>query len=144
MPLFRFLRFLSDGTYAQIAISGKGYCTSTMRAFNIISDNITKISITDGISIFFTVLGILGITLGISVAAYFSILYIPYYQTRINNAFVVTVVSGIISFVISAIYLSMIDLTSASVLQCYMVDHELNGGKIRFANESVRNVLMTV
>lgn len=122
--IFRiFLRFLSDGTYVQIAITGKGYCTSTLRAFDILADNISKVCITDGISIFFTVLGILGITLGVSVSAYFATVYIPYYQQRINSAFVLTIVSGIIAFIISAVYLSMIDISASAVLQCYLVDH---------------------
>jgi hypothetical protein len=101
------------------------------------------VSITDGISIFFTVLGILGITLGVSVSAYFATVYIPYYQQRINSAFVVTIVSGIIAFIISAVYLSMIDIAASAVLQCYLVDHEVSHGKANYANESVRNVLMT-
>lgn len=69
--LYSFLRLLNDGTYVQIAVTGKGYCRSTFRAFSVIADNITKISITDGISMFFTMLGVLGIGIGITVAAYF-------------------------------------------------------------------------
>ena len=74
------MMFLSQGTYVQIAIAGKGYCTSTFKAFDIIANNAIKVSLTDGLSIFFTILGVLGITLGIAVAAYFAILYIPFYQ----------------------------------------------------------------
>lgn len=68
---FSFLRFLCDGTYVQIAVTGKGYFRSTLRAYNIVTENSAKVVITDSISIFFTVLGILGISLGVSVAAYF-------------------------------------------------------------------------
>lgn len=56
-----------------MAVFGKGYCRSTLAAFSIIADNAGKISITDGISIFFTIIGILGISVGVSVAAYFTI-----------------------------------------------------------------------
>lgn len=56
-----------------MAVFGKGYCKSTHAAFNIITDNYTKMSITDGISIFFTIIGILGISVEVSVAAYFII-----------------------------------------------------------------------
>lgn len=128
------MRFLSEGTYVQIAISAQGYCTSTFKAFDIIANNAIKVSLTDGLSIFFTVLGVLGITVGVAVGAYFSILYIPFYQERINNAFIVTLVSALIAFVVSAIYLSMIDGSASSVLQCYFMDHEVSGGKIRYGN----------
>lgn len=70
--LFSFLRFLNDGTYVQIAVKGTNYCSSAGRAYNILADNVVKLSITDGISLFFKILGILGIGVGITVAAYFS------------------------------------------------------------------------
>ena len=47
-------------------------------------------------------------------------------------------VSGLLAFIVSAIYLSMIDISATSVLQCYLVDHEQGNGKIRFANDRVR------
>ena len=71
-----FLRFLNDGTYVQIAVNAQGYCSSTYKAFNLIADNITKFSITDGISIFFKVLGMLGISVGIAISAYFCLIKI--------------------------------------------------------------------
>lgn len=80
LSLLSFLRFLNDGTYVQIAVTAQGYCSSTLRAFDLLSDNILKVGITDGISIFFTFLGVLGISVGIAAGAYFSILYIPYYK----------------------------------------------------------------
>jgi|JI6StandDraft_1071083.scaffolds.fasta_scaffold598395_2 hypothetical protein len=139
--LFSFLRFLNEGTYVQIAITAQGYCSSTMRAYDLLADNILKIGITDGISIFFTFLGVLGISVGVAVAAYFSVLYIPYYRERISSPLIITVVSGILSFIISAIYLSMIDVSATSVLQCYLVDHEAGNGKIRHANDRIREIM---
>lgn len=68
----RILRFLNDAVYVQIAVFGTNYCSSCMTAFNLVADNAVKVAITNGISIFFTILGILGITLGITVGAYFA------------------------------------------------------------------------
>lgn len=139
--VFSFLRFLNEGTYVQIAVTAQGYCRSTLRAYDLLAENILKIGITDGISIFFTFLGVLGISVGIGVAAYFSVLYLPYYRDRISNPFVITVISGILGFIVSAIYLSMIDISATSVLQCYLVDHETGNGKIRYANDRVREIM---
>lgn len=141
VALFSFLRFLNDGTYVQIAITAQGYCSSTLRAFDLLADNVLKVGVTDSISIFFTFLGVLGISVGTAAGAYFSILYIPYYQGRIDSPLVVTVISGIIAFVISTIYLSMIDTSATSILQCYLVDHESGNGKIRYANDRVREIM---
>ncbi len=125
---------MSDGTYVQIAITGKGYCHSTFRAFNLLADNVIKVSITDGLSIFFTIFGILAVTASVAVAAYFAVLKMTYYQQRIYSPFIVTFVSGALAFVVACIYLSMIDISASSVLQCYLEDRESGRGKTRYAN----------
>lgn len=118
-----FLRFLNDGTYVQIAVEGTGYCGSTSKAYNILADNATKIAITDGISIFFKLLGILGIGVGITVAAYFICQEVEYLAKLLTNPLIVTIASGLIAFVVAGIYLSMIDLSAQSIIQCYFIDH---------------------
>ena len=55
---------------------------------------------------------------------------------------IITFVSGVIAFLIAAIYLSMIDVSAGSVLQCYLIDHEKGRGKIRYANEKIREIMM--
>ena len=135
------MRYLNDGTYVQIAINGEGYCSSAVKAFNLIADNAIKVTITDGISIFFTVLGIIGISVGVGVGAYFAVLKMPYFNERISSPLIVTFVSGVIAFVVSAIYLSMIDVASSSVLQCYLVDNERGNGKIRYGNDRIREIM---
>ena len=73
------LRFLNDGTYVQIAVTANGYCTSTLKSFDIAVANASKLVITEGISIFFTVIGILGIRIGIGIAAYFVVERVDYF-----------------------------------------------------------------
>lgn len=123
VDLHSFLRLLNDGTYVQIAVTGKGYCRSALKSFSIIADNITKISITDGISMFFTMLGVMGIGVGITVAAYFVCEENSYLARTLTNPLVVTIVAGLIGFVVASIYLSMIDLSALSIIQCYFIDH---------------------
>lgn len=57
-----------------MSVNGSGYCSSAFKAFDIIADNALKISITDGISIFFTILGVIGITIGVAIGSYFAVL----------------------------------------------------------------------
>lgn len=70
---------MNDGTYVQVAINGEGYCSSAGKAFNIIADNAIKVSVTDGISIFFTIIGVIAISIGVGVSAYFTVLKLPYF-----------------------------------------------------------------
>lgn len=74
--LFSFLRILNDGTYVQIAVAGTNYCSSTLDAYEIFAENVTKITITGSLSIFFQFLGIMGIGISVSVGAYFACQYI--------------------------------------------------------------------
>lgn len=136
------MRYLNDGTYVQVAINGEGYCSSASKAFNIIADNAIKVSVTDGISIFFTIIGVIAISIGVGVSAYFTVLKLPYFSTRVESPLIITFVSGAIAFLVSSVYLSMIDVAAGAVLQCYLVDHERGNGKIRYANERIREIMM--
>ena len=133
---------MSDGAYVQMAITGQSYCPSTMKAFDLIMDNAIRVGITDGISIFFTIIGILAVTASISVAAYFSVLKIEYYEKRISSPFSVTFVSGLIAFVVASVYLSMIDISATSVLQCFLTDRERGRGKVCYASETLKTVML--
>lgn len=141
-PLFSFLRFLNDGTYVQIAVAGTGYCSSASRAFNIMADNVLKISITDGISLFFKILGILGIGVGVTVGAYFACQEIQYLAQLLTNPLVVTIAAGLIAFVVAGIYLSLIDLSAQSIIQCYFIDHEHCNGYPRYARAQFKDIIL--
>ena len=105
------------------------------------ADNALKVSITDAIAIFFSILGVIGITFGVAIIAYFVAVYLPYYQERIETPIAIAFVTGVIAFIISCVYLSMIDITSTSVLQCYMLDAELGKGRVRYANERIIEIM---
>ena len=125
-----------------MAITGQGYCASTARAFELIMSNAIRVGITDGISIFFTIVGILAVTASVAVGAYFSVTYIPYYKTRISSPFPVVFMAGMIGFTASVLYLAMIDISATSVLQCFLTDRERHRGKVQYANEELRRVMM--
>jgi uncharacterized membrane protein YvlD (DUF360 family) len=72
---------------------------------------------------FFTMLGVMGIGIGVTVAAYFACEEIEYLAKTLTSPLIVTLTSGLIAFVVAGIYLSMIDLSAQSVLQCYFIDH---------------------
>jgi solute carrier family 44 (choline transporter-like protein), member 2/4/5 len=141
-PLHSFLRLLNDGTYVQIAVTGKGYCRSTLRAYSIVADNIAKISITDGISMFFTTLGVLGIGVGVTIAAFFVCEENEYLAKTLTNPIIVTIVAGLIAFVVAGIYLSMIDLSAQSIIQCYFIDHEFCNGFPRYARPQFKEIIL--
>jgi hypothetical protein len=60
----------------------------------------------------------------------------------LNNPLIVTIVSGMIAFVIASIYLSMIDLSAQSVMQCYLIDHEHYNGRPRHAHSELKEAML--
>ena len=82
-------------------------------------------------------MGIGGISAAVAVSTYFAVKEIPHYQERIESPLVLTFVAGVIAFIIAAIYLSMVDIASASVLQCYLIDQSANG-RVDYANDKIK------
>ncbi len=127
---------MNDGTYVQIAIAGTNYCSSTLDAYEIFADNVTKITITTSLCVFFKFLGIMGIGISITVAAYFTCQYVESLAKLLVNPLVVTIASGLIGFVIGGIYLSMIDLSAQSIIQCFLIDKKNgNNGNTKYARQ---------
>ena len=143
MMVFSLLRYLNDGTFVQIAISGDTYCSSAYKAFDYIVQHASKVNITSGIGYIFTLLGVAAISILIGMCAYFTTLYLPYYQERIESPLVICFMSGVIAFAISCLYLSMIDITSTAVLQCFLLDQENGRGRALHATERITDILET-
>lgn len=57
--------------YVQVAVNGTGYCTSTLEAFDVLTDNGLKLTLTSGISFFISLIGVLFISAGVTTASYF-------------------------------------------------------------------------
>ena len=123
------------------AVFGTNYCSSAYKAFNLVTDNIVKVAITDGVSIFFTVLGVIGITAAVTVGAYFACIRIQALASLLTNPVIITIGSGFIAFVVGCLYLSMIDISAQAALQSYLIDHEANGGKAKYAKNRLREIL---
>lgn len=140
--LFSVLRFLNSGTYVQIAVSGTNYCTSASRAYDIIEDNVTKLNVSDGISLFYKSLGTIGIGVGVTVAAYFCCQQITYLAEQLTTPLVVSIVSGLIAVTVAGVYLSLIDLSAQSIIQSFLIDQEHCNGYPRYARPQIRDMMI--
>lgn len=91
---------------------------------------------------FFTTLGVLGIGIGVTVCAYFACQEIEYLAKTLSSPIIVTLTAGIIGFVVAGIYLSLIDLTAQSIIQCYFIDHEFCNGFPRYAQPQFKEIIL--
>lgn len=55
----------------------------------------------------------------------------------------VTIASGLIGFVIAGIYLSMIDLSAQSIIQCFLIDKKhSHNGKPKYARQEFKEIML--
>jgi hypothetical protein len=50
--------------------------------------------------------------------------------------------AGLIAFVVAGIYLSMIELSALSIVQCYFIDHEFCNGFPRYAKPQFKEIIL--
>ena len=99
-----------------------------------------RLSVTGAISFIFTLIGVGTISILIGMSAYLAALYLPYYQERIESPLILSFVATAISFLVSCIYLSMIDVSATSVLQCFLFNQD-HGRKNQQGNERIIEIL---
>lgn len=66
----RFIKFLNDNAYIQVALTGKNFCSSAMAAFVLALKNSASFVITNGIGTLIQFLGKLGISVGNTLVGY--------------------------------------------------------------------------
>jgi hypothetical protein len=84
----------------------------------------------------------MGIGVGITVAAYFTCQEVKYIASSLTNPLVVTIASGLIAFVIAGIYLTLIDLSAQSTIQCYFIDNEHNNGVQKYSRPQFKEIIL--
>ncbi len=56
---------------------------------------------------------------------------------------IVTVASGLIAFVVAGIYLSMIDLSAQTIIQCFLIDKKnSSNGNPKYARQELKEIML--
>ncbi|XP_038045562.1 choline transporter-like protein 2 [Patiria miniata] len=132
--LEKFMKFLNKNAYIMIAIYGKNFCSSAKTAFFLLMRNIVRVAVINKITDFLILLGILCITGGVSVAAFFfftnqitwvsSILDVP----EVNYYWVVIIVIGLGVYVIAKCFFNVFDMAVDTMFLCFLEDLERHDG----------------
>ncbi|XP_071802094.1 choline transporter-like protein 2 [Asterias amurensis] len=132
--LEKFMKFLNKNAYIMIAIYGKNFCSSAKSAFFLLMRNIVRVAVINKITDFLLLLGILCITSGVSVAAFFfftnqitwvsGILTVP----EVNYYWVVIIVIGLGVYVIAKCFFNVFDMAVDTMFLCFLEDMERHDG----------------
>lgn len=124
--LERFIKFISKNAYIQIAITGKSFCPAAWNAFILIIKNAMKFGTANAIGFIFNGIGILFIGSVNSLIVYAFLHYVPGYIGLAQNWITPATIGGFIGLIIGSMFMSVYSFSSDTILQCYMVDEELD------------------
>ena len=107
-------------------MTSKSFCFAAIDAFFLILRNVARFGITHAVSAMFLFLGKVVIAGGSTFCGYLLVRYWIEENTDLNNGFVPIVVFFLLSYVISTIILSVYGMAANTILQCFLLDEELN------------------
>eukprot|EP00747_Dinoflagellata_sp_TGD_P031546 gnl/TRDRNA2_/TRDRNA2_135355_c0_seq2.p1 gnl/TRDRNA2_/TRDRNA2_135355_c0~~gnl/TRDRNA2_/TRDRNA2_135355_c0_seq2.p1 ORF type:complete len:186 (+),score=35.31 gnl/TRDRNA2_/TRDRNA2_135355_c0_seq2:141-698(+) len=143
--LQRCLEFVNKNAYFEIAISSTTFCTSAHRALQLVMQYMPAIAMLNGATWIFMFGGMGVITSVCSFLTWLTVSNVSWFDDETSDHFVedkifVTVVAGIIAFLIAVVFMSLFDTVSDCILYCFAVDQQ-RGPKGNFAPEGLRHLI---
>jgi len=118
------LKYLNKNAYIQIALVGKGFCTSAKAAFFLIFRNMARFGAVAMLGSVINIIGVLFITVGTSVAGYFVLKALhPDVTPVLPMAIYVTS-----AYLVAKLYMNVFGLSVDTMLQCFIAAEEMGGG----------------
>eukprot|EP00554_Chaetoceros_debilis_P003401 CAMPEP_0194085270 /NCGR_PEP_ID=MMETSP0149-20130528/16925_1 /TAXON_ID=122233 /ORGANISM="Chaetoceros debilis, Strain MM31A-1" /LENGTH=672 /DNA_ID=CAMNT_0038768117 /DNA_START=64 /DNA_END=2082 /DNA_ORIENTATION=- len=135
----KFLKFLNKNAYIQTAIFGTPFCRSAREAFSLIVRNAGKVASISYVSTVVLFVGKIFISSLTTAAAY---IYIDREMAvELYSYAGPCILVFIISYVIGDMFLSIFDMSTSTILQCYVADEEMFDGDDCYAEHELRNWL---
>lgn len=133
------VKFLNKNAYIQTAIFGTPFCRSAREAFSLIVRNAGKIASITYVSTLVLFLGKIFVSSLTTGAAYL------YIDTHLNEMLYSTagpcVLVFFLSFFVGGVFLSIFDMSTSTILQCFVADEEMFDGDECYAEGDLRKWL---
>ena len=121
----RFVKYINENTYCQIALTGENFCTAAMNGFLLILKHTATFAFTKGMSGIFNVLGKLTVSLLVTAACYIIIIYWADLYTRINSPIGPMIVVFFVSYAIAYLFMAIYSTTALCILHCLYADIDI-------------------
>lgn len=118
----RLIRYLNRNAYIYMAITSDNFCNSAIESFCLILKNMTKFGFVETIATMFMYMCQFGVAALNGVVAY---LLLPYIVDDVGSPFVPTGVCFVVGLLIAGLFISIFDVGSNTILQCYLIDQEI-------------------
>lgn len=121
----RFIKFLNDNAYIQIALTGENFCSSAMSAFVLALKNMGSFLITNGIGSIIHLIGKAAICVGNVFLGFFMLRFFPEFENGLGSPIGPLAMVGIMSFLLANIFIGVFSITSLTILQCLYTDVDI-------------------
>lgn len=120
-----FIKFIDENAYIQIALTADSFCTSAYSAYSLALKNSATFTITNGIGGVMRLLGRFSICITNTFIGYIIISNVEDLRQTIDNPVVILAAIGLISFLMSSVFMDVYALVSLTILQCLYVDVDI-------------------
>merc|ERR1712086_183338 len=121
----RFMKFLNENAYIQVALTGESFCTSAMAAFVLALKNMSTFVIMNGIGSLIFFLGKMTISIINTGIGYLLITHVESFKEDIDNPIPILAIIFLISLMMASVFMNLYDSTSLAVLQCLYADVDI-------------------
>lgn len=134
----RFIKFVNENAYIQVALTGENFCTSAMNAFILALKNAASFFITNGIGAFIYFLGKATISIVNTAIGYLLITYIPDFEEDIDQPIPFLALIFLMSYMMATTFMEVYSGVSLAILQCFYADVDIcnQTGKVPMDNRN--------
>jgi len=137
----RFVKFINDHAYVQIAMTGESFCQATQDAFYLLLRNAGRFGIVNGLGFLFVFVGQLFITFAATFAGYLIITRSDHFTENLYSPVAPTIVFFVLSLMIGHIFMSVYGVSADTIIHCYCMDEEIHDRQPNYAPEALKGFL---
>lgn len=121
----RFVKYLNENAYIQIALTNESFCTSAISGFTLALKNAGTFMIVDGIGTLIRFLGRMTICITNTTFGYLLITYESTLKEDIDNPIVILCLIFLLSWALASVFMEVYSIVSLAILQCLYADVDI-------------------
>ena len=127
----RFVKFVSELGFAQVAITSKNFCVSCLEAMTLVVSNPMKFGLLHLVGNIISMIGKLFVAAGTGFIGFLIISNDPSVKDSLNSKVLPTIIFVIIGYSVASVFFSLYGITADTIILCFFADKKLaeSGGR---------------
>lgn len=121
----RFVKFINENAYIQVALTGENFCTSAMAGFVLALKHSGSFIITNGIGSMIGFIGKVTIATGNTFIGYLLLTQTKLIADQIDSPIPPLAVIFVMSYLVATVFMSVYSIISLTILQCLYADVDI-------------------